>query len=221
MNPHEQAFVEAFVQPTRRERAEFCLSNPKKRHEFINKFAHHGRDVLIPQHLKSIERSHQNPKSIYGLLRGLGVFLHTAISADDSKLFFNQDGAVFSVDTTNDHLTFAVADPACCYGDYDLTLSSGQTTLEATSYLYDTNLNAASYLVLNDQEASYIAYVYGVQLSPDGMLLFQPSTDGFDVYDGQLGVLLSRIALPFEPFTKLRLACRRWPRQHFDRNHRE
>jgi hypothetical protein len=124
------------------------------------------------------------------------VFLRAAISADDSKVFFNQDGAVFSVDTTNDHLTFAVADPTCCYGDYDLTLASGQTTLEATSYLYDTNLNAGSYLVLNDQEANYIAYVYGTQLSPDGMLLFQPSTNGIDVYDGQFGVLLSRIALP-------------------------
>jgi hypothetical protein len=73
MNPHEQAFVEAFVQPARRERAAFCLSTPKKRQEFINRFAHHGRDVLIPQHLKSIEPSHQNPKSIYALLRSLGA----------------------------------------------------------------------------------------------------------------------------------------------------
>ena len=124
------------------------------------------------------------------------VFLHTAISADNSKVFFNQDGAVFTVETANDHLAFAAADPTCCYGDYDLTLSSGQTTLEATSYLYDTNLNAESYLVLNDQEANYVAYVYGTQLSPDGLLLFQPSTNGIDVYDGQFGVLLSRIALP-------------------------
>jgi hypothetical protein len=73
MNPHEHAFVEAFVQPTRRERATFCLSNPKKRHEFINRFDHHGTDILIPQHLKSIEPSQQNPKSIYAILRGLGA----------------------------------------------------------------------------------------------------------------------------------------------------
>jgi hypothetical protein len=73
MNPHEQAFVEAFVQRSRRERAAFCLSNPKKRHEFINKFAHHGRDVLIPAHLKSIDPSHQNPKSIYAILHNLGA----------------------------------------------------------------------------------------------------------------------------------------------------
>jgi hypothetical protein len=73
MNPHEQAFVEVFIQPARRERAAFCLSNPKKRHEFINKFSHHGRDVLISQHLKRIEPSQQNPKSIYALLRSLGA----------------------------------------------------------------------------------------------------------------------------------------------------
>ena len=73
MNPHEQAFVDSFVQPGRRERAAFCLPNPKKRHELINKFAHHGRDVLILQHLKSIEPSQQNPRSIYALLRSLGA----------------------------------------------------------------------------------------------------------------------------------------------------
>ncbi len=91
MNPHEQAFVEAFVQPRRRERAAFCLSNPKKRHEFINKFAHHGRDVLIPQHLKSIDPSHQNPKSIYNLLHSLGAprtfhVISTRISVSDIEL---------------------------------------------------------------------------------------------------------------------------------------
>jgi hypothetical protein len=71
MNPHEQAFVEAFVQLPRRDRALFCLSKPKKRREFIDKFAHHGRDILIPQYLKSIEPSHQNPKSICAIPRSL------------------------------------------------------------------------------------------------------------------------------------------------------
>lgn len=73
MNPHEQAFVEAFVQPARRDRAAFCLANPKKRHELIDKFAHHGRDLLIAKYLTGIEPSHQNPKSIYAILRSLGA----------------------------------------------------------------------------------------------------------------------------------------------------
>jgi hypothetical protein len=52
-------------------------------------------------------------------------------------------------------------------------------------------------LTLNDREALDISYVYGAKLSPDGTLLFQPSTNGVDVYDGRLGILLYRIALPF------------------------
>lgn len=91
MSPHEQAFVEVFVQPPRRERAAFCLSNPKKRHEFINKVAHHGRDVLISEHLKSIDPSRQNPKSIYNLLHSLGApstchVISTHISGNDIEL---------------------------------------------------------------------------------------------------------------------------------------
>jgi len=49
---------------------------------------------------------------------------------------------------------------------------------------------------LNDREVLNIAYVYGAKLSPDGRLLFQPSTNGIDVLDGRLGNLLTRISLP-------------------------
>lgn len=119
------------------------------------------------------------------------------ISSDNTRVFFNDGGMVASVDTATDALRWAAADAGGCYGDYDLTLSSGQTTFEATSYLYDANVNAQSYLVLNDREASDIAYVYGTQLNHDGTLLFQPSTNGIDVFDGRLGTLRSRIALPF------------------------
>ncbi|MDR3776145.1 MAG: hypothetical protein P4K97_04565 [Terracidiphilus sp.] len=120
----------------------------------------------------------------------------TVISSDDARVFLNIDGSVFSVNTATGDETQATVDPGCCYGDYDLTLSAGQTTLEATSYLYNTNLNAESYLVLNDRDALNIAYVYGAKLSPDGALLFQPSTNGIDVFDGRVGTLRARVSLP-------------------------
>jgi hypothetical protein len=41
-----------------------------------------------------------------------------------------------------------------------------------------------------------ISYLYGEKLSPDGTMLFQPTTDGIDVLDARLGILLERIALP-------------------------
>jgi hypothetical protein len=118
-------------------------------------------------------------------------------SAVNSKTFFNNDGAVFSVDTATDAVSYAADDPGCCYGDYELTLSADQTGLEATSYLYDVNLNTESHLVLSDRDSLNITYVYGTKLSPDGALLFQPSTNGVDVFDGRLGTLRERISLPF------------------------
>jgi DNA-binding beta-propeller fold protein YncE len=133
----------------------------------------------------------------YGIDSFGGDLYRVAITSDNSKTFFNNDGAVFSVDTATDAVSYAADDPGCCYGDYELTLSADQTGLEATSYLYDVNLNTESHLVLSDRDSLNITYVYGTKLSPDGALLFQPSTNGVDVFDGRLGTLRERISLPF------------------------
>ena len=125
------------------------------------------------------------------------VYLKTAISSDNSRVFFNNDGYVFSIDTVTDRVFSASTGPGCCYGDYDLALSKNQTRFEATSNLYDSDLNGESFLALNDREVQGISYVYGVKLSPDGSLLFQPSANGIDVFDGRIGTLRNRIALPF------------------------
>lgn len=126
------------------------------------------------------------------------VYLRTEISSDGTRVFFNSDGYVFDVDTATDAVSPPTLDEGCCYGNYDLALSSNQSQLAASSYLYNTNLSAESFFSLNDREALSVSYVYGTKFSPDGTLLFQPSTNGIDVYDGRLGILLERIALPFE-----------------------
>ena len=122
--------------------------------------------------------------------------LRVVITADNSRVFFNHDGAPFTVEAASDKVTYASTAPGCCYGDYDLTISASQNTVEATSYLYDASLNAESYLALNDREAMNINYVYGAKLSADGRMLFLPSTNGIDIFDGRLGKLLKRISLP-------------------------
>jgi len=124
------------------------------------------------------------------------AYLRNAISSDNSRVFNNAEGYVFYVNTSTDKIIQASPDNECCYGDYDLTLSADHMQLEASSYLYDFNLDAASYYALNDREILSIQYVYGAKLSPDGVLLFQPSTNGIDVLDGRLGNMLDRIALP-------------------------
>ncbi len=124
------------------------------------------------------------------------IYLRTAISQDNSRVFFNNDGFVFSIDTSTNILVSATSEPGCCYGNYDLALSKNQIQFTATDYLYDSNLNAESFYALNDREIESVSYVYGVKLSPDGSLAFQPSTNGIDVLDGRIGNLRNRIALP-------------------------
>jgi WD40 repeat protein len=128
---------------------------------------------------------------------GLGasdLYLRTALSADNTRAFFNDDGYVFSLDTATGLILSASSDPDCCYGDYDLTLAPNQTQFEATSVLYDSDLNGAADFTMNDRELLDVSYVYGTKFSPDGSLLFQPSMQGMDIYDGRLGILRGRIA---------------------------
>jgi hypothetical protein len=124
------------------------------------------------------------------------VYLRDAISSDNSRVFFNDEGYVFSIDAATDTVFSAADGYGCCYGNYELALSSNQTQFTATFYLYDSDLNGESYYTLNDREIFNILYVYGAKLSPDGRLLFQPSTNGIDVFDGELGNLRNRISLP-------------------------
>jgi hypothetical protein len=78
-----------------------------------------------------------------------------------------------------------------------LALAANQIQFAATSFLYDADLNGESFITLNDREGASISYVYGNKLSPDGSLLFQPSTHGVDIFDGRVGLFRDRVALPF------------------------
>src|SRR5262249_44390077 len=125
------------------------------------------------------------------------AYLRGQISADNARVFFGADGAPFYIDTATDKVFFALESPSCCYGNYELALSSNQTQFTATFYTYDSNLNNESYYALNDREIQTTQYVYGAKLSGDGRLLFQPSASGIDMFDGNLGNLRARISLPF------------------------
>jgi hypothetical protein len=134
---------------------------------------------------------------------GLGnndAYLRDLISSDNSKVFLNELGNVFYIDTATDTIVPANIYTPCCYiglGNYDMALSSNQEEFEATGYFYDLDLNAQSSFALNDRELLNISYVYGAKLSPDGVLFFQPSTSGVDIFDANIGDLLERVSLPF------------------------
>jgi hypothetical protein len=125
------------------------------------------------------------------------IYLRVAISSDNASVYFNEEGNVFRVDTAGDKLFPASVETGCCGGDYELTLAPNQMQITATSHLYDSDLNGESFYAVNDREVVNLLYLYGAKFSPDGRLLFQPSTIGIDVLDGNVGNLLNRISLPF------------------------
>jgi hypothetical protein len=128
---------------------------------------------------------------------GLGAAdlnLRTVMSADGTRVYFNDDGYIFSVDTATGAMFNSNVGQGCCYGDYDLSLAPNQIQFEASSYLFDSDLNGAAPFVFNDREILGISYVYGTKFSPDGSLLFQPAAQGVDVIDGRIGKLRSRVA---------------------------
>ncbi len=125
----------------------------------------------------------------------LDAFLRTAISSDNARVYFNDDGQAFSIDTATDAVYYAAPTPGCCYGDYDLALSGNQTRFAATGYFFDADLNVESSIGMNFRESSNISYLYGMKLSADGRLLFQPTPTGIDVLDARVGNLWRRIEL--------------------------
>ncbi len=124
------------------------------------------------------------------------MYLRTAISSDNTRVFFNELGNVFWIKTTSDRLFPATVETHCCAGDYELSVASNQAQVTATSYLYDFSLNGEAYYALNDREIANVTYVYGAKFSADARLLFQPSTNGIDVLDAERGTLLQRVSLP-------------------------
>lgn len=126
------------------------------------------------------------------------AFMRTIITADGTRVFFNGGGAVVQIDTATDKATFVPGSPPCCSVDQmDLALSGNNTRLSAATFNFDSNLNAESFTTLNDRESLGLTESFGMKLSPDGTLLFQPTNFGIDVYDARLGKLRSRIAMPF------------------------
>lgn len=123
-------------------------------------------------------------------------YMRAAISADSVRVFFNHEGLPYMIDTATDRPLYATFSPGCCYGDNELTLSANQTSLSATSYFYDADLNGRAFMGFNWREFPLISYVYGAKLSPDGRMLFQPGPDFIDVFNAMTGTLHARVALP-------------------------
>lgn len=73
MNSHEQAFVEAFIHPDRRERFLAALANPKRRTIFNRELHHPKSSFLLPKYIERIVPSQHHTRFLAPKLRSMGA----------------------------------------------------------------------------------------------------------------------------------------------------
>jgi hypothetical protein len=121
------------------------------------------------------------------------------ITADGSRVYFNDAGQLGYVDTASGlFLTPPAPDYAIAQYDYELALNPSQTDFFAAGFITDNNFNSFGMQELNLAEALDADYLYGAAFSADGTLLFQPGSQAIDVFDGRTGAFISRVALPVQ-----------------------
>jgi hypothetical protein len=119
------------------------------------------------------------------------------ISADGSRVYFNDSGEVGYVDTSIGEF-ISIYNNAQDLGEigYEIELAANQTRLLADGLMTDSNLNPIGWMTLDNAQEFDAEYLYGATLSADGNLLFQPNTQSIDVFDGQTGSFRARVGLP-------------------------
>ncbi|MBZ5680499.1 MAG: IPT/TIG domain-containing protein [Acidobacteriia bacterium] len=122
------------------------------------------------------------------------AYARVLLSQDNTRVYINDGGLPLTLDTATDTPYY---NPLMLLsGDYEMTLSSNGTSMSASEFLSDTNLNPESYIAYAEREVWNVFAVFGEKMSPDGNLLFSPLENAIDVIDGKRGNLLTRISLP-------------------------
>jgi hypothetical protein len=98
MNPHEQAFVEAFIHSDRRERFLAALANPKKRTIFNRELHHPKSSFLLSKYIERIVPSQHHTRFLAPKLRSMGA-------TDECWVFGNHiDGQQMKLEDALDEL---------------------------------------------------------------------------------------------------------------------
>jgi hypothetical protein len=81
MNTHEQAFVETFIPPDRRDRFLAALANPRKRAIFNRELHHPKSTFLLTRYIEQIVPSQQYTRFIAPKLKSMGAPDHCWVLA--------------------------------------------------------------------------------------------------------------------------------------------
>jgi hypothetical protein len=140
---------------------------------------------------------------ILGSLGSEGPYLdgRLAISADGSRIYFNDASILGWIDTASGQTVLPEASvsgliEAEASLNFELALCANQTRIFTDGFMTDSNLNILGIQALDLAQALDAEYVYGAALSTDGGLVFQPGTQFIDVFDGNTGAFRDRISLP-------------------------
>lgn len=127
---------------------------------------------------------------------GFGKDGSVLLSPDQSRVYSNIGGQVFSIDTATDtaHSVSAVSVNAGAI--IDSAISGDGSTISVNGYLTDSSLNPETTPAYIDWETWLPTATQGRKLSQDGSILYQPLTDGVDMTERNTGRLLYRVKVP-------------------------
>jgi WD40 repeat protein len=124
---------------------------------------------------------------------GPGDFYARVALTNDGQRVFYSAGALSMIDTSSGAVSYPLIDTS---EDYELALSANGIALTAGESLFNISMDLNSYLAGNELQSYDEMAVYGEKLSPDGRYLFAPLINSIEAFDGDTGVLLSRVGLP-------------------------
>ena len=73
MDSHEEAFVQSFIAPARKERFSDFVRDKRKREKFIRELAHPIPDYLDPRYVERVPKNQDSPSQLHQTLTAIGA----------------------------------------------------------------------------------------------------------------------------------------------------
>jgi hypothetical protein len=123
-------------------------------------------------------------------------FERALLNKDGTRVYGDNEGATFWVDTSNDQIHFSPGTNSLGGDPPEIALSADASTVAIAGFLADASLNPETTPAYIDWETWFPTATMGQKLNADGSVMFQPLTDGVDLIARNSGRLLYRVQVP-------------------------
>lgn len=117
------------------------------------------------------------------------------LSPDQTRVYA-LEGSTYWVDTSTNRVYEDFAIPSNYGGGTDGAVSADGRTVCSNGYFTDATLNPENATAYIDWQTWLPTATYGQKLSQDGSILYQPLTNGVDLFERNTGRLLYRVQVP-------------------------